>query len=102
MRIIKWRVLRDFFGKHPAAESGLCRWFEVTRKARWQNPADVRDTFNRTDMVTVDSGRTAAVFDVSGGNYRVIAAIHYDKQRVYTLFVLTHEEYETNRWRKEL
>jgi mRNA-degrading endonuclease HigB of HigAB toxin-antitoxin module len=33
---------------------------------------------------------------------RLIVAIHYDKQRVYTLRFLTHAEYSKNHWKKEL
>lgn len=102
MRIIKWGVLRDFIRRHPVADPGLCHWFDVAKKATWQNPADVKATLGSTDMVSVSSGNTVAVFNIAGGKYRLIASIHYNTQRVYTLMVLTHAAYETGRWRKEL
>jgi mRNA interferase HigB len=43
-----------------------------------------------------------AVFNIHGNKYRLIAAIHYDYPRVFVLRVLTHREYDTNRWKKEL
>jgi mRNA interferase HigB len=38
------------------------------------------------------------VFDVGGNNFRVIAAIHYNRQTLYIREVLTHAEYD--RWTK--
>jgi mRNA interferase HigB len=101
MRIIKWKVLREFIDKHPAAESGLCHWYDVVDKAEWRNPADVKATFGSADRVQVASGNAVTVFNVSGGNYRLIAAIHQNTRLVYTLLVLTHAEYDTDRWRRE-
>jgi len=99
MRIIKKKTLRDFYGKHPQAQPGLCRWYDVVSKATWQNPADVVLSFSHASLVKVKSGNTVVVFNIGGGKYRLIAAIHYDKQRVFTLFVFTHNDYETVAWR---
>ncbi|RJF99482.1 type II toxin-antitoxin system HigB family toxin [Noviherbaspirillum saxi] len=38
------------------------------------------------------------VFDVSGNNFRVIAVIHYNRQKLYIREVFTHAEYD--RWNK--
>jgi mRNA interferase HigB len=102
MRIIKWGVLRDFIAKHPTSEPGLCHWYEVVNKATWRNLGDVKTTFAHADMVEVASRKTVVVFNISGGNYRLITAIHYNMRRVYTLLVLTHADYGTNRWRRNL
>jgi mRNA interferase HigB len=102
MRIIKWGVLRDFIGNHPTSEAGLCHWYDVVKKATWRNFGDVKATFSHADLVEVASRKRVVVFNISGGNYRLIAAIHYNTRRVYTLLVLTHAEYGTNRWRLDL
>jgi len=52
--------------------------------------------------VRIKSGRVVTVFNVCGNSYRLITAIHYDKQRVFTLRLLTHADYDKNRWKKEL
>jgi mRNA interferase HigB len=36
------------------------------------------------------------VFNVGGGGYRVVTAIHFNRQKLYIRHVLTHSEYE--RW----
>jgi mRNA interferase HigB len=39
------------------------------------------------------------VFDVGGNKYRVVAAIHFDKERLYVRHVFTHKEYD--QWSEE-
>jgi mRNA interferase HigB len=52
--------------------------------------------------VTVSSGRSVTVFNIRGNDYRLVAAIHYNTQRVYALRVLTHAEYDRDRWKDQL
>lgn len=53
-------------------------------------------------MVRTKSGRNVTAFNVCGNDFRLIVAIHYDKQRIYTLRLLTHAEYDKNHWKNEL
>ena len=46
---------------------------------------------------SVDRVGNFFVFDVGGNKYRVIAAIHFDRQMLYARHVFTHTEYD--RWR---
>jgi mRNA interferase HigB len=34
------------------------------------------------------------VFNIKGNDYRVVAAIHYDRQRMFVRGVFTHAEYD--------
>jgi len=34
------------------------------------------------------------VFDIGGNKYRIVAAIHFDHQKLYVLHVYTHKEYD--------
>jgi mRNA interferase HigB len=54
------------------------------------------------DPVEVASGRQVIVFNVCGNTYRLIVALHFDRQWAYTLRFLTHAEYSKNRWKDEL
>jgi mRNA interferase HigB len=40
------------------------------------------------------------VFNIGGNKVRLIAAIHYNCQRVYIRHVLTHSEYDKNKWKE--
>ena len=74
----------------------------VVRNANWRNVQELRRTYPSADPVKVASGRVVTIFNVCGNDFRLGVAIHYDKQRVYTLRFMTHAEYDTNQWKKEL
>jgi len=102
MRIIKRATLAAYWERNPQAESGLLHWHKVTKAARWSCLQDVRGVFPHADAVTVKSGRTIVVFNIGGNKYRLITAIHYNRQRVYTLMVLTHGKYDRGQWKDVL
>ena len=72
------------------------------RLAAWRNLADVRRSYPSADTVRVSSGRPVLVFNVCGNSYRLIMAMHFDRQMAYTLRFLTHAEYSIDRWKDEL
>ncbi|MEM6773198.1 MAG: type II toxin-antitoxin system HigB family toxin [Bacteroidota bacterium] len=103
MRVIALRTLREFWESgHRAAETPLRAWYGVASKARWQSLAEVRQIFPHADPVKADSGRMLTVFNVGGNNYRLVVDIVYDLQAIYIQKVMTHAEYDKNRWKKEL
>ena len=89
-------------GPTARAREPLTMWRRVTEKAVWRSFTDVRKTFGQTDRVKVRSGATLAVFDIGGNKFRLVAKVSYEKGKVYVLRVMTHAEYDTNRWKEEL
>ena len=63
---------------------------------------EVRIAFPHADVVEVASGKPVTVFNVAGNKYRLVTAIHYNRQVVYTLRVLTHAEYSKGKWKEQL
>lgn len=96
MRIISKKALREFWGVHPSSKVSLEDWRQKIGKAAPANFSELRQIFGTADYV---EGYT--VFDVGGNNYRLVAAIHYDKQRLYIRRVMTHAEYDRSDWRKK-
>ncbi len=47
-----------------------------------------------------DSGNTVTIFKVKGNSYRLMVAIHYNAQRIYVRDFMTHEEYNSQAWKK--
>jgi mRNA interferase HigB len=94
VHIISRRKLREFWTIHPRARQPLEDWFRTAKAAEWQSFADVRTT--RPDA---DRYRRFVVFDVGGNKYRVIAALHYNRQKVFVLAVLTHADYTRGDWK---
>jgi mRNA interferase HigB len=68
----------------------------------WRNLVETRRTFPHADEVVVGSGRPVTVFNIAGNNYRLITAIHYDRQRVFVLGFLTLAEYDRDAWKQRL
>ena len=65
--------------------------------ASWRNFADLRQTFNSADAVGDCVG-----FNIGGNKYRLVARVRYATGSlpgvVYVLKVLTHAEYDENKW----
>jgi mRNA interferase HigB len=102
MRVISKKRLRDFWETLPAAKASLEQWHKVVSGANWHHFAELRNTFNHADVATTDQGHPVVIFDVGGNKYRIVAALHYDGNICYVLRVLTHKQYDTNRWKMEL
>lgn len=90
MRVISNSALVAFAVRHPAAEMPLQVWRRIVESRAFLGFADVRKTFNAVDRV----GKFY-VFDIGGNKYRIVAAIHFDKQRLYVRHVFTHKEYDS-------
>ncbi len=102
MRLIKKSFLIQKQKEFPKAAKYLRGWRGVVEAAKWQNIVDVRKTYASADAVRVKSGRNVVIFNVGGNTYRLIAALHYNRQIAYTLKFLTHAEYSEERWKDEL
>ena len=77
-------------------------WYRHLRPAEWESIQDARRIYRHADAVTVASGNTVTVFNIGGNKYRLIAAIHYNRQRVYVLRILRHAEYSKGAWKDTL
>ena len=64
-------------------------------KGTFSNFAELRAVFPSADRV----GKLT-VFNIGGNKVRLIAAIHYNRKKIYIRAVLTHAEYDEGRWRE--
>jgi mRNA interferase HigB len=91
VRVISNKRLVDFAALHPDATVALKVW----RKCVESNPiahfANLKALFRSVDRV----GRFC-VFDICGNRYRLIAAVHFDRQMLFVRHLFTHAEYD--RW----
>lgn len=81
---------------YPDAQIALQLWYTRTKYASWRNITDLRRTFPSADLV----GRLT-VFDIKGGHYRLVCRVEYALQRVYIRHVLTHKEYDHEKWKRD-
>jgi mRNA interferase HigB len=95
MHIITRKRLNEFAEKYPTATSGLTRWYRALKWNKPANFAELRRLFPNADQV---GGLT--VFNIGGNKTRLIAAIHYNRRKVYIRAVLTHAEYDAGKWKE--
>lgn len=102
MHVITYQALKTFFTSHPGSRQPLDAWYDRADESRWDSILDVRRHFPHADAVKVASGRIVTVFNIGGNKYRLVAAIHYNTRRVYVLYILTHREYDLEKWKETL
>lgn len=96
MHVIAKKKLRDFYTTHPQAKLQLDAWWKITRLAKWADLVEVQKTFKSAEAV---GGFT--VFNICGNKYRLIVDIKYGRGRIYVRHVLTHAEYDKERWKND-
>ena len=95
MHIITRKRLNDFAHDHPEARAALEHWYRHMKRHNFASLAAVRAVFP-----TADSVGKLTVFNLGGNKARLVAAIHYNRHKVYIRAVLTHEAYDQNTWKE--
>lgn len=95
MHVITRKRLNEFADKHSEAGTALSRWYRIVKKTDFTSFAELRQAFPSADQV----GKLT-VFNIGGNKSRLIAAIHYNRKRLYIRAVLTHEEYDQSKWKE--
>ncbi|NET57964.1 MAG: type II toxin-antitoxin system HigB family toxin [Symploca sp. SIO2E6] len=94
MHIISRKALRQFWENYPDSEAALIRWFSLINSARFQTFDELRSVFPSADLVG-----NLIVFNIGGNKYRLITSIHFNRQKVYIRYILTHSEYDKEQWK---
>lgn len=95
MHIISRKKLNEFAETHTEARPSLAHWYYLAKRLNFSDYAELRETFPSADQV----GKLT-VFNVGGNKIRLIAAIHYNRKKIYVRAVLTHSEYDEQRWKE--
>ena len=85
MNVISKPSLMKMARKHQKTSSALSAWYALAKKAHWHGLHEVRQVFPSADQVG-----DVLIFDILGGNFRLIARISYASQRIYLKALLTH------------
>jgi mRNA interferase HigB len=87
--------LNEFAREHPECASSLAAWYRIVKRTDFDSFEDVRRIFPGADQV----GRFT-VFNIGGNKARLIAAIHYNRKKVYIRQVLTHAQCDRGTWKE--
>ena len=100
MRIISKARLRAFWEIPDCddSEGPLRAWHtHVSNKSvAWQTWGDVKADFGTASLVG-----NCVVFNIGGNKYRLVTRILYPSQKVFILKVMTHAEYDLNKWKDD-
>lgn len=102
MRLIKPSTLRAWAEDYQGTGEALAVWQRLIEQNDFPHLAALRRVFPHADPVAVRSGRTVTVFNVRGNHYRLIVALHYNRQLCFALRFLTHADYSKDRWKDDL
>ena len=95
MHVITRKRLNEFAERFPDTENALAYWYRLVKQNNFTNFAELREIFSSADQV----GKLT-VFNIGGNKVRLIAAIHYNRKKIYIRAVLTHKEYDAENWKK--
>jgi len=95
VHIISRKRIIDFTQQHMDCASALDSWYRIIKHSTITNFAELRAIFPSVDQV-----KGLTVFNIGGNKVRLIAAIHYNTQKVYIRYVLTHRGYDKNKWKE--
>ncbi len=91
--MVKKQTIEEFSVQHARSRTSFEDWLEKIRQADWEEPGDIRKTFNSADVLGKGSNRV--VFDLAGNHYRMICKHAFgDKQvHLFVCWIGTHAEY---------
>jgi mRNA interferase HigB len=97
MEVLQWQKARRFYKKHPEAESPLKKWKQVVlaQGDEWTNFTDIKASFGAADWV---EGKV--VFDIKGNDFRLIAVVYFQDNKLWIRDIITHAEYDKGNWKK--
>ncbi len=94
MHVITKKRLDEFVKMYPACRSALETWYRIVKNNNFSSFVNLKEYFPNADMV----GKLT-VFNIGGNKVRLITAIHFNRSKLYIRSVLTHAEYDKNKWK---
>jgi mRNA interferase HigB len=90
MHIIARRILLNFSAAHPDAKGSVDAWFREVKAASWQGPLDIKQSYSTASILRDNR----VVFNIRGGNYRLVVRVNYHSGTVFVRFLGGHDEYD--------
>lgn len=96
MLVVGTGAVYNFVGRYPDSRSSLTAWLQLMNLNDYKHFNHLKQTFGSVDYV-----KPYTVFDISGNKYRLISLIDYQSTTVAVKNVLTHVEYDKDKWRNK-
>ena len=95
MHVITKKRLDEFAKMHPDCRSALETWYRIVKNNNFSSFTKLKEHFPNADMV----GKLT-VFNIGGNKVRLVAAIHFNRNKLYVRHVLSHAEYDKGKWKE--
>ncbi len=95
MHVISQTALEGFWNVHPDAQASLRVWYKRVEKTNFTNLVELQQVFPSADLVG-----NFIIFNIGGNKYRLIAYVDFEFQKVFIRHVLTHVEYDKEKWKR--
>lgn len=92
MRLAGRDILSGYAEAHADVRKQIRAWVSEIENAEWTTWIDLKQRFPSADSV----GDDRWVFNIKGGNYRLLTRVSFKNQQVRVIDIGTHAEYE--RW----
>jgi mRNA interferase HigB len=100
MRVISKSRLRAFWESpgHVDAKGSLRAWYTHinSKTVSWHSWGDVKAVYANASLIG-----SCVVFNICGNKYRLATRILYVSQKVFVLKVMTHKEYDEDKWKQD-
>jgi len=96
VKLIGRDKIEEFKKRHSSSRKALDRWAKLIEGSDLNTPQEIKALFG----VNVDFVGNQAVFDVGGNKVRAITKIEYGNKIVLVTHVLTHVEYDKEKWKE--
>lgn len=96
MRLIAIKKLREAAAIYPDISANIEDFYQVIKAANWQNLEEVKQSFSSAEAVG-----NFTVFKIRGNRYRLILCINYRQQIAFLKYLLTHADYDKDKWKND-
>ncbi len=90
MKMVSAARIEEFSAQYAETRDQLRSWFDFVKRVTWLTPTDIKRDFRSVSII--DS--KILVFNIKGGDYRLVVRINYKTQRIYIRGLFTHAEYD--------
>ena len=90
MRIIAFKALREFWERHPQAETSLRGWYAEVSHADWKTPTEIKAVHRNASFLP----NNRVVFNIKGNDFRLVVAVRYTQGLMFVRFVCSHAAYD--------
>jgi len=90
VNVIARKNLEAYWRRHPETEPPLRAWLSAARTHDWTSLNDVLHTYSKASPISSER----CVFDIWGGNYRLIVAFKFSARVAFIKFIGTHAQYD--------